>query len=220
MVNDSIDVYAHRQIPTRTFIHTRESRRMPQVRPVTVEPTKTFWQIGDSYRKRRIWMKRVLALVAVASIVTAQAAAPKVSANDKHFMRAATMGHMAEVKMGQLAAERGQSDFVKAFGMRMVKDHGVALQELRQLGRTEKVSLPKSINAEQKKAYKHLSGLRGAEFDKAYRMHMLEDHKKDSYVFHMQSQKADNSNVRNYAMKYAPIVKMHYEMLKAGKMDM
>lgn len=165
-------------------------------------------------------MKRVLALVAVASIVTAQAAAPKVSASDKHFMRAATMGHMAEIKMGQLAAERGQSDFVRAFGKRMVKDHGVALQELRQLARSEKVSLPKSISAEHRKAYRHLSGLRGSEFDSAYRMHMLEDRKKDSYVFHMQSQKADSSNVRNYAMKYAPIVKMHHHMLIDGKMDM
>jgi putative membrane protein len=42
---------------------------------------------------------------------------------DTHFAKEAAQGGMAEVKLGQLAQERGSNDAVKSFGKRMVDDH-------------------------------------------------------------------------------------------------
>src|ERR1700761_6154781 len=42
---------------------------------------------------------------------------------DKMFLRHAAEGGIAEVKLGQLAANKASSDDVKAFGQKMVDDH-------------------------------------------------------------------------------------------------
>ncbi len=165
--------------------------------------------------------RTMLAAILIAAVATGGTAPLKaVNAKDRHFMRAATMGNIAEIKLGELAAMRGNSQFIRAYGKRMSKDHGVALQELRQLGKTEKVSLPKSMAPEHRAAWKHLSGLKGEAFDNAYKVHMMEDHNKAIALYKATSKNAANSNVRNYASKYAPIVEMHHMMLKDGKMDM
>jgi putative membrane protein len=45
---------------------------------------------------------------------------------DKEFARKAAEGGLAQVKVGQLAEEKGQSQTVKDFGKRMVDDHSKA----------------------------------------------------------------------------------------------
>ena len=42
---------------------------------------------------------------------------------DKEFVHSALQGGMAEVQLGQLAAEKGSTDDVKQFGQKMVADH-------------------------------------------------------------------------------------------------
>ena len=49
------------------------------------------------------------------------------------FLRKAAEGGFAEVKLGQLAAQKGSSDDVKAFGQKMVDDHAKLNNEMAQL---------------------------------------------------------------------------------------
>ncbi len=53
------------------------------------------------------------------------------AASDSQFAKKAAQGGMAEVKMGQLAQDKGTSDSVKKFGQRMVEDHTKAGDELK-----------------------------------------------------------------------------------------
>src|SRR5262249_4257521 len=46
--------------------------------------------------------------------------------SDKAFAKEAAAGGMAEVKLGQLAQDKGSSSAVKEFGKRMVDDHSKA----------------------------------------------------------------------------------------------
>src|ERR1700751_571045 len=50
---------------------------------------------------------------------------------DETFAKKAAEGGMAEVKLGQLAEERGLNPAVKNFGRRMVQDHSKANNELK-----------------------------------------------------------------------------------------
>ena len=70
-----------------------------------------------------------------------------VSAADRQFMDKAAQGGMAEVELGQLAQQNGQSQQVKDFGKRMVDDHGKANDQLKQLASQTGVTLPAGLSA-------------------------------------------------------------------------
>ncbi len=143
-----------------------------------------------------------------------------VSSADKEFMNKAAQGGMAEVKLGELAASKAQSPEVKAFGQRMVVDHGKANADLKTLAAEKNVTLPADVSSEQKEMYDKLSKLSSAAFDKEYVKGMVEDHEKDVAEFKKESTGAEDSGVKAFAAKTLPTLESHLEQIKAisGKM--
>src|ERR1017187_7981406 len=82
-----------------------------------------------------------IAMVAVGLLVPRVNAAITVSTADKDFILAAAQGGMTEVKLGQLAAQNGKRDDVKAFGKMMVKDHSAINDDLKVLAALKGVTL-------------------------------------------------------------------------------
>lgn len=143
-----------------------------------------------------------------------------VSSADKEFMDKAAQGGMAEVKLGELAASKAASPEVKAFGQRMVVDHGKANTDLKTLAATKSVTLPADVNSEQKEMYDKLSKLSGAAFDKEYVKGMVEDHEKDVAEFQKQTIGATDTDLKAFATKTLPTLKSHLDQIKTinGKM--
>src|SRR5580704_17514036 len=98
---------------------------------------------------------------------------------DKMFLRKAAEGGIAEVKLGQLAAQKASSDDVKAFGQKMVDDHTKLNLEIAQVADSMGVMLPKSMNKEHQAEYDKLNALSGNDFDIEYLTFMVKDHHKD-----------------------------------------
>jgi putative membrane protein len=134
------------------------------------------------------------------------------STKDHHFFKEAAQGGMAEVALGQMAADKAESEAVKNFGQKMVTDHGKANQELKDLAASEGVTLPTDMSADAKALQKKLSGLSGAEFDKMYMKEMLKDHKKDISAFKTEAEKGQNPEVKNWAAKTLPTLEEHYTL--------
>jgi putative membrane protein len=103
---------------------------------------------------------------------------------DKIFLRKSAEVGIAEVKMGQLAADKGSSDDVKSFGSKMVADRTQLSTEMKPIADSMGIRLPKDMNKEDKARYEQLASLSGEEFDKAYILTMLQDHRKDFREFH------------------------------------
>ncbi len=131
---------------------------------------------------------------------------------DRKFFKEAAQGGMAEVALGQRAADKAESDAVKNVGQRMVTDHGKANQELKDLAASEGVTLPTEMNAEAKELQKKLSDLSGPKFDKAYMKEMLKDHKKDISAFKREAEQGQDSDVKNWAAKTLPTLQEHYTL--------
>ena len=92
------------------------------------------------------------------------------------FINEMTIVGLTEVRLGQMAAERGERANVKAFGQMMVKDHSEANAELSRIAAEMKIVPPTEIDKKHVELVERLSKLNGAEFDRAYVMAMVEGH--------------------------------------------
>jgi putative membrane protein len=133
---------------------------------------------------------------------------------DKEFVTMAGMGGLAEVQMGNLALQKASSADVKAFAQRMVTDHSKANAELAQFATAKGLALATELSGDPKNALEHLTSLSGAEFDKAYMTHMVEDHEKDVAEFDKASTSATDADLKAWAGKTLPTLKEHLEMAK------
>jgi putative membrane protein len=130
---------------------------------------------------------------------------------DSKFMDKAAQGGMAEVELGQLAQENGQSAEVKAFGKRMIDDHSKANDQLKQLAAQKGVSLPTSLDSKDLATKDKLSKLKGADFDKAYMKDMVMDHKKDVAEFEHESKSAKDPDLKSWAGETLPTLQSHLQ---------
>jgi putative membrane protein len=138
-----------------------------------------------------------------------------VATKDNHFMQKAAQGGMAEVELGQLAQQNGQSQEVKDFGKKMVDDHGKANDELKQVASQQGVSLPTTMDAKDQALKDKLSKMQGAEFDKAYMQAMVKDHKKDVAEFKKEANSGNNQSVKDFAGKTLPTLESHLQMAES-----
>ncbi len=145
-----------------------------------------------------------------------------VTGGDLAFMNDAAPGGMVEVELGKMAAGKSQNAEVKAFGQKMVEDHSKAGDELKQIAAQKKVMLPTDVMPAHKQLMEKLSKLSGADFDKEYVKAMVEAHEKDVAAFENVSKTAADADVKAFAAKTLPVLKMHLEMIKgmAEKMGM
>lgn len=135
-----------------------------------------------------------------------------VQTKDHTFMVKAAQGGLAEVQLGQLAQQNGQSQQVKDFGKRMVDDHTKANDQLKQVAQQQGVTLPDSPSAQDKAEYDRLSKLKGDSFDKAYAKMMVSDHKKDIAEFQKEANSGSNPQVKNFASQTLPTLQDHLQM--------
>jgi putative membrane protein len=138
----------------------------------------------------------------------------KPSMADTHFAKEAAAGGMAEVKMGQLAQEKGSSEDVKAFGKRMVDDHTMAGDKLKSVASGENIMLPDDISAKDKMTYNHLSKLSGAAFDRAYVNDMVKDHETDVTAFKKESASGKDDALKSFASDTLPTLQDHLSKIK------
>jgi putative membrane protein len=144
-----------------------------------------------------------------------QAGMGNLSSQDRNFLMDAAMGGMMEVELGRLAAQKGASDAVKQFGQRMVDDHSAANTELMSLATSKGITLPTALDEKHQQHVTKLSGMSGAEFDRAYAKMMLSDHNKDVSAFEKESTKGADPDLKAFATKTLPTLREHQQMARA-----
>jgi putative membrane protein len=136
------------------------------------------------------------------------------SAADKHFVKAALRGGMAEVKLGQLAAEKGSSDDVKTFGQKMVDDHTKLGEQMKTVAGQIGVTPPTVLSPADLALEAKLKMLSGDAFDKAYIGAMVKDHQEDLNDFKKEISTASSSTVKDAAEQGEKVISKHLEMIQ------
>lgn len=128
---------------------------------------------------------------------------------DKMFVRKAAQGGLAEIELGKLAVEKGASEDVKAFGQKMVDEHGKLNEEIGRLADSIGARLPKTMSKDQQAVYDKLKSLTGEEFDKEYIVCMVKDHHADLREFRMESNSTSDPDVKDAVDKAAHVIREH-----------
>src|SRR5437762_1737658 len=82
---------------------------------------------------------------------SSKATASNLASDDRKFIEKAAQGGMAEVQLGQLAAQKASSDQVKQFAKKMVDDHGKANDQLKQIASAKGVTMPTDLDSSTKR---------------------------------------------------------------------
>lgn len=139
----------------------------------------------------------------------------KLAPADRQFIRKAAEGGLAEVELGKLATEKADSSEVKQFGQRMVDDHTKANDQLKQVASEKGVTVPEKLSAKDAATKARLEKLSGKAFDRAYMHDMVTDHTKDVSDFRMESKRAKDSDVKNFASQTLPTLQDHLKQAKS-----
>ena len=139
----------------------------------------------------------------------------KLARADRKFVEDAAEGGMAEVQLGQLAAQKGESDQVKQFGQKMVDDHTKANDQLKQVASSTGITLPTELKSADKREMDRLSKLSGANFDREYMKHMVSDHKKDVKEFQKEAKSGKDADVKGFASQTVPTLEQHLQLAQS-----
>lgn len=115
-------------------------------------------------------------LACVAGVALAVVTAALSQGDEQAFIKEAVQGNLAEVQLGELAAQRAQSADVRKFGETLRTDHQAALLRTTNLAKSLKVEPPTDPTTEERGFYEGLSQLSGSEFDAAFVSHMITAH--------------------------------------------
>jgi putative membrane protein len=139
------------------------------------------------------------------------------STTDRKFVQKAMRGGLAEVKLGQLAADRGTSAEVRELGQRMVRDHGKANGELAEIARTKGIALPTDLDANDQANVDRLSKLTGKAFDRAYIATLVKAHDQDTAAFERASTELADPDLRAFARRALPALRQHDDLARRAE---
>jgi predicted outer membrane protein len=96
---------------------------------------------------KRSNMRNIVLVAVAATLLGFATAAVSAGRADQKFIEDAIQGNLAEVQMGQLAQQKGQSDEVKSYGEMLVTDHQANNEKAKQVANEIGVSPPNEPSA-------------------------------------------------------------------------
>lgn len=95
------------------------------------------------------------------------------------------------------------------------RDHSAANDQVKNLAGQRNVSLPASPSEEKQKMYTDMEKMTGKAFDKEYISMMVKSHNDGINLFEDTRSNASDIDVKNFADKTLPTLKMHLDSAKA-----
>jgi putative membrane protein len=142
---------------------------------------------------------------------------PNATPAEQDFMMKATLAHLSEMDMAQMAMQKSQNSDVRDFANMIQSDHTNALEDLTDLMKDKNVSQPSMLTPEGKADIEKMTGLSGPEFDREFVNMMVADHQKAVEMFRDFVSIAQNPDIKKYAEDLLPKLEMHLE--KAQKLQ-
>ena len=131
------------------------------------------------------------------------------------FLKKVTNSGMAEIQLAKLAQQKATIDAVKNFAAMLERDHTAVNQQVKTLADQRSVALPATVSDDKQKMYTDMDKMTGKAFDKDYISMMVKAHSDGISLFEDTRSNASDIDVKNFADKTLPALKMHLDSAKA-----
>jgi putative membrane protein len=131
---------------------------------------------------------------------------------DKQFLRSATEMGIADVKMGELAEQKGEPD-VKTLAQQLVDDHTAINKDMGNTADALGVMLPKRMSKDDQAEYEKLNGLSGKDFDTEYLTYVAKKHWLTLHSFYLEASSASDPGLETEVTKAMLTMRQHAGMI-------
>lgn len=138
-----------------------------------------------------------------------------VAEKDAQFLMDAAASNMAEIKMSQLAQQKGTNQEVKDIAKMLETDHSAVLADVKNFASQKSVTLPAEEKEEAKNDHNTLNGKTGKEFDKDWCEHMIDMHKKSISKFEGAQSDLTDAELKTWTGNTLPKLRTHLAKLQA-----
>jgi putative membrane protein len=172
--------------------------------------------IASNHKENPMFLLRTLALTALLIPLSFMQAADTVMLheNDQAFIKNATIGGMSEIMMSEAALKRTLTADEKTFTQQLITDHAKVNNELAAIAKKKGVSPPASVPADEQEKMTKMSAVKDKDFNETYLEHQISCHKKAIDLFEDQADDGKDAELKEFASKTLPQLKMHLEMAK------
>jgi putative membrane protein len=160
-----------------------------------------------------------LAVISTAASAFAQPKPPatrdqaSTARQDTKFLEKANQGNVDEIELAQLALQKSNNDDVKNFAQRMIHDHNMLMENMKQFANQAGLQPPSHPSAATAAAKARLEALSGEAFDKAYIKTMVQDHSKDLAEFRTEAKTTGYPAFKTAVEQGEQVVREHLEMI-------
>jgi putative membrane protein len=133
---------------------------------------------------------------------------------DQAFVSEIFESDKAEVALGQLAAQKSQSQDVKQLGQRMADNRMKLDQQLKPLADKMDVKMPSKPGKKEREEIAKLETLSGPAFDQEYLKDVARDNEKDVKDFEAEETAATDPNLLQAAKADAPVLAQHQKAVE------
>jgi putative membrane protein len=131
---------------------------------------------------------------------------------DQMFLRSVFDSDVAEVQLGQLAAQKSQSDDVKQFAQETVENRTKLSDQLKPIAAGLGVQAPKDTPKKTKQLVTRLQTLSGPEFDQEYIKAVVKDHRQEVKEFQSQVESCQDPTLGNAAEQDISVLAQHLQI--------
>lgn len=141
--------------------------------------------------------------------VVGSVAGPTAALTPAMFVTNAAIGGMYEVEAGRIAAQRSTNPRIKAFGEKMVADHGKANEELKPIAAAANLTVPTALDQRHQGLIDNLRGATDQDFDRVYLQQQEAAHNETAMMLETYGRTGDHEGLKGWAAKTLPVVHAH-----------
>ena len=119
-------------------------------------------------------------------------------------------GDNSEMRLGEIAEQKGASPELRAFGRMLVTDHAKAKADALTLAKAHGIAPTGEMASEAREEVKKLADLSGPAFDREFAGYMVKDHEQDIKDFTKAAENKDQ-DVARLARATLPVLREHLE---------